>query len=579
MTEDGRTDHDPTGAASGTPAATAPGPLGAGPTGASDGSWQRLAWGMLLVQPIRELLRFVPLLLVLLVVGRSDGASRPPWEFVAAGLVILYGVGRFLSTRWRVTPTAVEVRHGVVGRRLLTAPRERIRSIDISAHPLQRVLGLVKVHIGTGTSGPLARGVQLDGLPRSTAERLRAELLHTGGPAPDPAAAKAATFDRADAAPGTDPGGRVLAAFRPRWIGYGPATLSGVVTAAAVLALGLRLLSEAQVRPTDLGPVAAFVRHLAAVPWWVAALQVLAIVLVVTTVLSLGGYVLSYWGFRLVRHDRTGEPGLPDADRAAQDRALQTSRGLLSTRATTIAEHRLHGVERIEPLLLRAVGGARLVAIATGLRGGREAGRGGDLLVPPAPRATVLEVERAVLTDSPDADGHPVDHTTAPLRPRGPAARRRRYTRALLGVAVVTAVAVVLWWRALVPGWVPITTAALVVPAALLARDRFASLGHTLLRGATRSSGGDLLVSRLGSLVRRRVTLRRRGAVGVVLRSSPFQRRSRLVTLTVTTAAGAQHYELPDLDRSVAVGLAAELVPVVGQFRTDARSGCEAGQA
>ena len=527
-------------------------------TDADGGGWQRLAWGMLFVQPVRELLRFVPLLLVLLFVGRSDGAFRPPWEFIAAGLVILYGVGRFVSTRWRVTPTAVEVRHGVIGRRLLTAPRERIRSIDISAHPLQRALGLVKLHIGTGTSGPRSRGVELDGLPRAAAERLRAELLHTatlGAAVADPPWPGSGDPDGPPPARAPD-APQVLAAFRPRWIVYGPATLSGVVTAAAVLALGLRLLSEAQVRPTDIGPVAVFVRHLASVPWWVAGLQVLAIVLVVTTLLSLAGYVLSYWGFRLVRH-RAGETGgTPD------DSALQTSRGLLSTRSTTIAEHRLHGVERVQPLLLRAAGGARLVAVATGLREGREAGRGGDLLVPPAPRATVLDVERAVLPPS-----GPVDHPTTSLLPRGPAARRRRFTRALLGVAVVTAATGALWCRGVLPGWVPITAAALVVPALWLAQDRFVSLGHALLRAGDRPEAGDLLISRLGSLIRRRVTLRRRGAVGVVLRSSPFQRRSGLVTLTVTTAAGSQHYDLPDLDGAVAAALAANVVPAVEQFR------------
>lgn len=534
-----------------------------------EAGWQRLAWGMLLIQPIRELLRFVPLLLVLLFVGRSGGDGRPPWEFIGAGLVILYGMGRFVSTRWRVTPTAVEVRHGVIGRRLLTAPRERIRSIDISAHPLQRVLGLVKLRIGTGTSGPRSRGVELDGLPRAAAEQLRAELLHTAGPRMDPAGP--GTGHR-PAERGPDDTGRVLAAFTPRWVAYGPATLSGVVTAAAVLALGMRLLSEAQVRPTDIGPVAAFVRHLAAAAWWVAGVQVLALVLVVTTLLSLAGYVLSYWGFRLVRH-RAGESG-----GAADDRALQTTRGLLSTRSTTIAEHRLHGVERVEPLLLRAVGGARLVAVATGLREGAEAARGGDLLVPPAPRATVLDVERAVLDAGVGGVGA-ADHATVPLLPRGSAARRRRWTRALSGVAVVTAAALILWWRGLVPGWGPVAAAALVVPAGWLARDRFASLGHAVLPSGTGSAGGDLLVSRLGSLVRRRVTLRSRGAVGVVLRSSPFQRRSGLVTLTVTTAAGAQHYDLPDLDEAAALGLAAGLVPAVDQFRTGARSGCAADGA
>lgn len=507
-----------------------------------DGQWRRLAGGMLLIQPIRELLRFVPLLLVLLVVGRST--SRPPWEFAVAGLVILYGIGRFVSTRWRVTADAVEVRHGVLGRRVLTAPRERIRSIDISAHPLQRLLGLVRVRIGTGTSGPAARGVELDGVSRATAETLRAVLLHHRG-------ADRADDGSADTSPPADRG-RVLAAFRPRWLLYGPATLSGVVTAAAVLALGLRLLNEAQVRPTEVGPIAAVLRHLSVLDWWAIGLQVLLAVLIVTTLLSLAGYCLSYWGFRLVRHEDSSDVGS----------ALQTSRGLLATRSTTIAEHRLHGVERIEPLLLRAVRGARLTAVATGLQDGRNASRGADVLLPPVPRDTVLDVERQVLAEP------AIDPVAVTLTPRGPAARRRRYVRALAGAVALTAAAGLLWWRHLVSGWVPMATSALVLPALLLARDRFAALGHAVLPARHPRSDGRVLVSRVGSLVRRRVTLRRSGVIGAVWRSSPFQRRAGLVTLTITTAAGTQRYHLPDLDDRVALEVAADLVPAVAAFRS-----------
>lgn len=508
-----------------------------------DGQWRRLAGGMLLIQPIRELLRFVPLLLVLLVVGRST--SRPPWEFAVAGLVILYGIGRFVSTRWRVTADAVEVRHGVFGRRVLTAPRERIRSIDISAHPLQRLLGLVRVRIGTGTSGPAARGVELDGVSRATAETLRAVLLHHRSRDED---------DPAVTSPSA-PRGQVLAVFRPRWLLYGPATLSGVVTAAAVLALGLRLLSEAQVRPTEVGPIAAVLRHLSGLAWWAIGLQVLLGVLVVTTLLSLAGYCLSYWGFRLVRHDDASAVG-------GDDSALQTSRGLLATRSTTIAEHRLHGVERIEPLLLRAVRGARLTAVATGLQDGRNASRGADVLLPPVPRDTVLDVERQVLAEP------AIDPVTVTLTPRGPAARRRRYVRALAGVVALTAVAGLLGWRDILPGWVPVATTVLVLPALLLAQDRFTALGHAVLPAGHPRSDGRVLISRLGSLVRRRVTLRRRGVIGAVWRSSPFQRRAGLVTLTITTAAGSQRYHLPDLDDRAALEVAAELVPAVAGIRS-----------
>ena len=102
---------------------------------------------------------------------------------------------------------------------------------------------------------------------------------------------------------------------------------------------------------------------------------------IVVTLLSVAGYVLSFWGYRLTRH-----PG----------GTLQVSRGLLTTRATSIEERRLRGVERSEPLLLR-VGRRRPAAGDRDRSASSGSERGSALLVPPAPLRTVVEVEAAVL--------------------------------------------------------------------------------------------------------------------------------------------------------------------------------------
>ena len=72
-----------------------------------------------------------------------------------------------------------------------------------------------------------------------------------------------------------------------------------------------------------------------------------------------------------------------------------------------------------EPLLVRAFGGARLDAMMTGVDGSGEA----SLLLPPCPAATV----EAVLTE---LIGRP-DVVSGQLRGHGPAATRRRWTRAM----------------------------------------------------------------------------------------------------------------------------------------------------
>ena len=53
----------------------------------------------------------------------------------------------------------------------------------------------------------------------------------------------------------------------------------------------------------------------------------------------------------------------------------------------------------------------------------------------------------------------------------------------------------------------------------------------------------------------------------MTLRQSFFQRRSRLLTVTATTAAGAQHYQIPDVPLASALALAVRLVPETAGLR------------
>ena len=135
-------------------------PAGTATTDA-EAPWRRLAPGMLLVEPAREIIRFIPMLVVLLFAGHA-GNSGSPWGLIGTAAVIALGISRYLTTRYRITPTVVEVRRGVFQRKHLTVPRNRVRTVDVSAHPLQRILGLVKVQIGTGTAHVRTEALALD---------------------------------------------------------------------------------------------------------------------------------------------------------------------------------------------------------------------------------------------------------------------------------------------------------------------------------------------------------------------------------------------------------------------------------
>jgi putative membrane protein len=481
--------------------------------------WQRLSQRMLLIHPVQEIPRALPALIGIFAAGSNSG-NGALWALIGVAVPVGLGMTRWFTTRYRVTADRVEVRQGLFRRRLLAVSRDRLRTVDITAHALHRLLGLTRVTIGTGRSDREGDGsVRLDGLSVATAAALRDELLHRAGAL---ASEQAAT---GDAGATTE-----LARLDSRWVRYGPFTLSGVVAVGVLAGFAANLASEAHVDPTRSGPLRDVADHLEHAPLALAVTEVLVASMIAVAVASTVGYVLAFWDFRLTRH-----PG----------GTLHVTRGLITTRATTIEERRLHGVEISEPLLLRAVGGARCIAIATGLRVGRGAERGGSLLLPPAPAGEARRVGAAIIA----ADGP----LTCTVVAHGPRARRRRYTRAVGGWALLAgalaAASALFGW----PAWVWQASVVLFPAALALAADRYRSLGHAV--------AGGRLVTRTGSIVRRRSVLSSGGIIGWNVERSFFQRRAGLATLTATTAAGHQHYDVQDVALAEALTVAQELLP------------------
>ncbi|HEY1488737.1 MAG TPA: PH domain-containing protein [Micromonosporaceae bacterium] len=484
-------------------------------------AWRRLSARMLLVHPLQELRRLIVPLIALIVVGRSDKGALFP--LIGLGIVVLIGMTRWFTTTYRVTPTQVQVRRGLLSRSTITVPRERVRTVDITSHLLHRALGLARITVGTGQTDRKKEEMRLDALTVGAAQLLRTELLHerpqpigttsTDRPVPEPPA----------------PSSRLLAKLDPSWVRYAPFTLSGLVALGVFAGVTANFINQTRL---DVAHSAAFktVRHdFSGMSWFALALIIILVFIVVVTLLSIGGYILQFWGFRLSREGAT----------------LHVSRGLLTTRQTTIEERRLRGVEISEPLLLRWVGGARCVAITTGLRVGRGAERGGSVLLPAAPAGEVDRVASAVLdTEAP---------VRAALIRHGRKARSRRFTRAFGGAAIVTGIAAVLWATAGWSVWFPLVALLLFPLGVYLAIDRYRNLGHVL--------AGPYIVARQGSAIRRRYILECDGIIGWNERQTFFQRRSGVATLKATTAAGRGGYEILDVTPAVGIALADAATP------------------
>ncbi|WP_036367708.1 PH domain-containing protein [Mycolicibacterium austroafricanum] len=470
--------------------------------------WSRLSPRMLLVHPVHEVVRQIPVLVGSLVLGSATG--NPLWAVAGVALVIAYGLARWFTTTYRIGADDVQLRTGVLQRNVLSVPRNRIRSVSTDARLLHRLLGLTVVRVSTGQEATGDTSFELDAVPVAEVARLRAILL-------------AESLEPAGSAEPT----RVLARWQPSWLRYSPLTFTGLLMIAA--ALGILSHPEVSGALRDSGLFREGERAAESLGAFGAVTVVVVVVLFASVALSVLQSLLSYGNLVLRR----------DAE------VLHLSHGLLRVREHTFDMRRLRGGTLREPLLVRLFGGARLDAVMTGVAGAGEASQ----LLPPCPRGTA-EAVLAELVERADA-------VTGPLTAHGPVATRRRWTRAMLAPAAVVAGLAVVSVFADVPWWAWLAPAALTIACGFLGFDRARSLGHRV--------GGGWLVARAGSLQRRRDCVAAAGIVGWTVRQSLPQRRAGVATLVAATAAGVKRYEVIDVPADLAWSIVAATSPWVGR--------------
>ena len=495
-------------------------PLPVGPP--PETPWQRLDPRMLLVHPVREIVKFLPVLIGLFVASTATQRGTYVQLFVVV-VPIAIGIVRYATTRYRIHGDRVELRRGLVSTHLTATPLDRVRTVDLTASPVHRILGVATLRIGTGTASKEGEdALDLDGLGAAEARELRARLLTSIATPTSPDGALA---------PPVVGGERLVARFEPGWLRFAPFTSAGFVLAGAALGVGSQVLDGLgafeNLDGDRIDEAVVGAGALVAIP---AALVVIGLLAGVFAVL---GYLVSNGNFAL--------------SHTTPDGSWHVRRGLLTTRETSLDDDRLRGAAIGEPWGLRLVRGGRLNAIVTGLK---RSETGSATLLPPTPRDLVDRVAAEVV-----GSAAPI---RAPLRDHGPRARARRFGRALVPTGLV-AVGVVVAAATSGPTWLVVLAALPLLLGLGLAVDRARSLGHTLVDG--------WFVARSGSLTRKRELLAADAVIGWNLRSTWFQRRAGLVTLVATTAGGSQSVAALDVPTPDAVAVADATTPgLLSQF-------------
>ncbi len=153
---------------------------------------------MLLVHPVHELLRELPWLIGAIVLGTTTGNQS--WTVAVLAYTVVIGVARWYTTSYRIDTDPqlgqLQLRSGLLQRKVLSLPLNRIRSVQSDARLLHRLMGLAVVRVNTGqeAKGESGSGVfELNAVLAGEVPRLRAILLagsaqHVDAPTAEPSA-------------------------------------------------------------------------------------------------------------------------------------------------------------------------------------------------------------------------------------------------------------------------------------------------------------------------------------------------------------------------------------------------------
>ncbi len=462
--------------------------------------------------------------------GSKTGLGAVLLVFLAVTLI--QAVARYFTFSYRIEGGELVTRQGIVERTERKIPLSRVQDLRIEQGLLQRLLGVVEVHVET--AGGQGAEASLSVLSKSEAENLR-RAVFPAGVVSAPSAATTAALP-------APPSGTVIRHLSLRDLVLAGLT-SNRATSAFVVIFALWQLVD------DVLPQAVYERFVRGISQsiehyllqggqqagWTPVLVLALGALVVGTIISVIGSIILFHDFKLVQK---GED-------------LQRSYGLLTRRNSSLPRRRIQVLKIEESWLRRLFGLATLRADTAGSRTSNEEARDGrDVLLPVIPSRDVEELLPVFFKDSPPSGQTDWQRVS-------PRAIRRGTVRGTLLCLLATLILWVLnrnphalWLLTLIP---------LIYWGNVLSyRHLGYSLGETLFR------------ARRGWLGRSTHIVPMRNIQVLVITETPFDRRHGLATLTVDTA-GQTHTgggpKIRNLPRTEAERLARDLARRAAEMR------------
>ena len=448
------------------------------------------AIGVLALGALRD--AALPIIVLLFTAIAGNGLDTGALERGAAYLVLgvaaasIAGFMRWRSTSYAVDEHGVHWQSGIVRKKQTTVPLDRIQGLDTVAGPVQRLFGVVAVHVQTAGGG--AKGeVVLDAVGAEAVERLREAVR---GRRPE-VVEDAPAGDLPERRLGRRDG--LLAALTAGQLGVILPVLAGAFQLFTNLFQDERGVEAAsRLAPDTLGGWELAIGGLIMAAW----------------AISVAGSLVAFAGFTVTR----------DGDR------LRIRRGLLQRTEVALPVRRVHAVRVVEGVLRRPFG---LAALRVEVAGYAEEAAAARTLFPLLRSAEVEPFLAALL---PELADDPINLEPPPAR----AARRYVLPRALTGL--VAGGAACLIFPAIAP-WPLLVAPLLALDGWLDYRAAGWRLRDGRLAMRSRRLAWSTLLTPAARLQQHSIA------------QSPLQRRARLADLAVAVGKGGhaqvRHLELP----------------------------------
>lgn len=433
-----------------------------------------------LVEQIRRMLGVI----IILVISTFTAREGDPNEilFGALGFIaVIFAAIQYFSFGYRVVGDHLETRSGILGRHVRIVPLARIQNVNITRTWVHRILGLVELQIETA-SGAGAE-VKIGALQEPDAHRLKEQLTGISAPSEVFAAPVQAVHYRASVrdlifAGMTENRAFVIVASAFGLIAFTPGGDDAIIDA---------LVDWVKGHGYD------------AMPWWVYALGLLAFFLL-GWILSIIFTLVQFWGFELSEHDGK----------------LRRQYGLINTYENVVPRGRIQIVRSTQSFVQSWFGYSKLHAETAGSFVLNEQG-GKTLLAPLVLGKDQADLKQLALS------GRDIRHLDWHAIPRRAFWVHWRWS-ALVGLAIGAGVGYRwewLWGAGVAAVWLLLS-----------------AWGQTMaVRRSAFAVNDELVAGRKGWLLHQVEYLPLARIQAVNIDTSPFQRRLRLATVTLISAA------------------------------------------